>query len=519
MDNFNAEQFVKEKKEEFFKLVSENKLKDLTLVLDISQGKKGYTALSKHDLSKVQYPVEGIIQKLKGIYSEINNGNFLNIEKGDFARLTDIIPNVEFITNDLTKEPGMISRNGFNAYNHWNKSKTMLLVEENNKGLDKLNYEDINWDNYSNINFLINHLLNVEENEATDGENKKVDVKKHFINWLASCLQKNEKTGMYYLFISPTQGTGKNVFLNIIKKYYGSDFYAEINNDTLLSTHNKLIEGKLFLGYNESEINSRDYDKVNSKLKTLVTEDEIIIRAMYKDQDVQKSLCNMIMNSNNLVPLKIESNDRRATVIRTSQKSLKQVVKDNFKIDVNDFVKLVEKESFFFLCDLLRLKVNRNKAKYNALMTDAKKLIIKATNTQSTNVLSLMEKNDREGLKEYFSECEAKDLLEDFLNQVNARFLTNEIVNKFLHLNLREEDNKKENSVSKKIYWDKKIGTAVIVPFTNMDGKKTSISVRKLSGFKTNNVQEFFNPTKEFYETNKTDEELLNEFDEMMGGK
>lgn len=515
--NLTPEEFVKVKKEDFFNLLFSDKLEDVSFVLDISQGKKGYTALSKHNSNRVAYPIEGMIQKLKTIYNEINPNHFITFEKGDFARITDSIPNIDFITSDLEKQPGIFKSNGFAYYNHWNKSKVMLMVDEFNKDRSLINYEDLDWSSYKNINFLIDHLLNVEENEAIDMNKKPVDIKKHFINWIASCLQKNEKTGMYYLFISPTQGTGKNVFLNIIKTFYGSDFYAEINNDTLLSTHNKLIEGKLFLGYNESEINAKDYDKVNSKLKTLVTEQEIIIRAMYKDQDVQKSLSNMIMNSNLLVPTKIEADDRRGNVIRTSSKPLKQIVREKFNIDVVDFVKSVEDETFIFLCDLLILNVDRKQAKYNAFMTEAKRLIIKSTNTQSTNVLSLMEKNDQAGLKEYFSECESKELLEDFLNQVNARFLTNDIVNKFLHLNLREESNDKDSKMSKKIYWDKKIGTAVSIPFVNQDGNKTSISVRKLSGFKTKNVQELFNPTREVYE--KTNEEWQEDFDAMFNKK
>lgn len=510
---FDADNFAKEKKNEFFKMIFEDKLQDLTFVLDLSQGKKGYTALSKHNQGKIVYPLEGVMQKLKAIYKEVNPENYMTFDKGDFAIIADSIPNVDYITTDLTRKPGLFKSNGFAHYNHWNRSEMMLLVESFNEGRPEVEYENLDWSSYSNINFLINHLLNIEENEAVDNSKKIIDLKKHFINWLACCLQKNEKTGMYYLFISPTQGTGKNVFLNIIKSYYGSDYYAEINNDTLLSTHNKLIEGKLFLGYNESEINARDYDKVNSKLKTLITEDEIIIRAMYKDQDVQKSLCNMIMNSNLLVPTKIEADDRRANVVRTSGKALKQAVKERFNIDVTEFVKSVEEESFIFLCDLLNLKTDRKKAKFNAVMTDAKKLIIKSTNTQASNVISLMEKNDEAGLREYFSECERDDLIEEFLKQVNSRFLTNDIVNKFLHANLRDEGKESEGKTSKKIYWDKKIGTAVNVPYTNIDGKKTSVSVRKLSGFRTQNIQGYFNDTKEFYE--EDDESLKNEFDEL----
>lgn len=506
---FNAEEFVKAKKETFFESIFSNKLEDLTFVVDITQGKKGYTALSKTDQSRYVYPIEGLMQKLKSIYKDMNDDHSISFEKGDFSKIIDGIPNVEGIVTDFSKKPGIYKNNGARYYNHWNKSTMMRDIDTFNEGRATIDYTDLNWDSYKHISFLINHLLNVDENPAIDINKNVVDLKKHFINWLAYCLQNNEKTGMYYLFVSPTQGTGKSMFTNIIKDFYGMDYYAEANKDTFLSTHNKMVDGKLFVCLNEIAIETRDYDMFASKLKVLITESDIIIRAMYKDQVMQKSYSNTIINSNQIVPYKIEDSDRRANVVRAPTDGLKVVVEREMKISIQEFHENVQLETFLFLCDILNINTNKKEATYNCLTTEAKKIIIRATNTQAMNVMSLMEKNDQDGLRDYFSECDNEHLFEDFLHQVNSRFLTNDVVNNFLHVNLRE-DMGQGSKMSKKIFWDRRLGSASNVPYTTKEGKKTSISVRKLSGFKTPMIQDYFTPAgfdKEFYE------EVENTFD------
>lgn len=481
----------------FFDKIIKDELKNLTFVVDLSSKNEMYSALSKHDSNVFTYSINTFSQKLKSLYKEMFGEN-LELQKGDIASLTNSIINVDKIVNDLSIDRGLIFNKGFNFYNHWNPSEVMLKVKEVNSKRNKQKYENnFNWFNYSHINFLINHLLNEEENIALNHKKQKVDLKKHFLNWLSYSLQTNTKSGQAVVFISPMHGTGKNVFSNIIKTYYGKDYYAYVNNDTFTSVHNAILDNKLFVFFNESEIKYQDYEKVSSKLKTLITEEDQIIRKMREDQIIRKSYFNMIINSNNSVPFKIEYNDRRFTVVKNKITSLKEAVENNLNLSITEFVKQVENETFDFLCDLLNLDSEKEQATYNALMTDAKKVIIKATNTQINNVINLINTNDIEGLKDYFFDCEREDLLNEFLEQVSLKFLTNDIVNNFLHLNLKETDKTENTSskLSKKQFWDKKLGEAKLVVF-NKNGSKTSMQVRQLSGFETKNVEKFYNKSK-----------------------
>lgn len=482
-----------EKKFNFFDKIINDKLEDLTFVIDLSGRGDIYTGLSKTNSLKVNYNIANFSQKIKAMFKEMYNENLI-LEKGDIASLTNSIPNVDYIASDLSRDRGIFKENGLTYYNHWNPSQTAIKIKEINSKRDKKEYNEcFDFFKYSHINYLIDHLLNKEENIAVNNKKEIVDLKEYFLNWLSYCLQNNKKTGNSVVFISAMHGTGKNVFSNIVKSFYGNDFYADVNNDTFTGVHNAILDNKLFVFFNESEININDYEKVSSKLKTLITEEEQIIRRMREDQIIKKSYFNMVINSNNSVPFKIEYNDRRFTVIKNKIISLKESVDANIGLTINEFIEQIENETFDFLTDLLNLKTNKNMANHNALMTDAKKVIIKATNTQINNVTNLINTNDITALKDYFFDCEREDLLNEFLEQVSLRFLTNDIVNNFLHLNLRENDRNSNNTkLSKKQFWDKKLGEAKLVVF-NKNGSKTSMQVRTLSNFETKNVEKFYN--------------------------
>lgn len=478
----------------FFNKIINDELEDLTFVIDLSARNDMYTGLSKWNSEKINYNITSFSQKLKAIYKEMFNEN-LELQKGDISSLTNSLYNVDVIYNNLSRKSGFYKDNGKMVYNHWNASKMMKDIEKVNSKRNKEEYSNcFNFFEYSHINYLIDHLLNSEDNISFNSKKEIVDLKQYFLNWLGHSLQNNQKTGNSVVFISPMHGTGKNVFSNIIKKYYGNEFFADANNDTFTSVHNGILDNKLFVFFNESEININDYEKVSSKLKTLITEEDQIIRKMREEQVIKKSYFNMIINSNSSVPFKIEYNDRRFTVIKNKIKNLKDSVKFDLGLDIEDFVKLVEEETESFLTDLLNLKTDSKTAKHNALMTEAKKLIIKSTNTQVNNVINLINTSDIGQLRDYFFDCENEQLLPEFLEQVSLRFLTNDIVNNFLHINLRENDKNNNNNtkLSKKQFWDKKIGEAKMVSYKKGE-IKTTTQVRTLSNFESKNVELFYN--------------------------
>lgn len=482
-------------KEDLFNAVISNKIDGITFCNDLT--KNEIVGFSKIDKQQASYKPAGFIQKLNTIYSEKNPGQFVVIEKNEFLNLRSSIPNIDGSVADLSRPAGVNKVGGFTLFNHWNPSPMMLKLKDRNEGRKKAVYEhNFNFDKYKNINYLIDHLLNIDENKAFNDKKQQVDLKKHFLNLIAHYIQYNKKTGQALLFISPMHGTGKNVFANILKTYFG-DFYADVNNDTFTQQHNGIISNKLFLLFNESEINYKDYEKVSSKLKAWISDEETTVRKMREDQINQKSLFNMIANSNNRVPFKIEHNDRRWTVIRNKSISLKEAVYKDLQMDVQDFVFLVELETEEFLADLLNLQVEEKLAIHNALMTDAKKHIIKETNKKTSNVNQLIKENNITALQEYFIDCDREDMLDTFLKQVSLRFLTANIVNDFLHINVRDAsgtESRLAGKLSKKTFWDKELdSTAKVVGYKDLEGKARSVVVRVFEGFKSKNLADYMN--------------------------
>ena len=149
--------------------------------------------------------------------------------------------------------------------------------------------------------------------------NKNEEVYKYILVWIASILQKpNFKAGTA-LVILGNQGTGKNVFTNVICKLmarYANENITSI--ESVVGKFNAVLENKKLLVLNE--LQSIDCNKyLNSDaLKSIITDKMVNINQKNEPERLTENVANFIMVSNNNVPIKIESTDRRYMVTKTS---------------------------------------------------------------------------------------------------------------------------------------------------------------------------------------------------------
>ena len=149
--------------------------------------------------------------------------------------------------------------------------------------------------------------------------NKNEDVYKYILVWIASVLQKpNFKTGVA-LVILGNQGTGKNVFTNVICKLmarYANENVTSI--ESVVGKFNAILENKKLLVLNE--LQSIDCNKyLNSDaLKSVITDKKININQKNEPERLTENVANFMMVSNNNIPIKIECTDRRYMVTKTS---------------------------------------------------------------------------------------------------------------------------------------------------------------------------------------------------------
>jgi hypothetical protein len=137
----------------------------------------------------------------------------------------------------------------------------------------------------------------------------------HFINWLATATQKLSMTGTAWVLHGRT-GTGKGVlFHHILSPLFGEWNVVSKRMEEIESEFTGYMENKFIVFVDEMEKGRGIYhDKVNAKLKNLITEPKISVRKMYHPPTEMPNYSNMIFASNKPAPVEIAPDDRRFNV-------------------------------------------------------------------------------------------------------------------------------------------------------------------------------------------------------------
>ena len=137
--------------------------------------------------------------------------------------------------------------------------------------------------------------------------------------WIASILQKPDFKPETAIVILGNQGTGKNIFTNVICKLMARYAHENITNiESVVGKFNAVLENKKLIILNE--LQSIDTNKyLNSDaLKSVITDHVIDINQKNEPQRKVENVCNFIMVSNNDFPIKVEDTDRRYLITKTS---------------------------------------------------------------------------------------------------------------------------------------------------------------------------------------------------------
>ena len=195
-------------------------------------------------------------------------------------------------------------------------------------------------------------------------------VYEYFINWISMIIQQPDGKTETAIVITGDQGTGKNVFTNVICDLMKRYSNRNLNNiDHLVGKFNTALENMKLIICNE--LSSADTNKyLNSdSLKSVITEREVTINPKgLAPRDVQ-NVVNLIMVSNNFAPVNIEGGDRRYVVTATS---------NAHKGDYDYFDSLCRSMDEAFYNNLLTFFMKRDLSKFNPRkipMTEVKKAV------------------------------------------------------------------------------------------------------------------------------------------------
>ena len=141
---------------------------------------------------------------------------------------------------------------------------------------------------------------------------------KYVWSWCAQMFQKPGEIGETALVLIGKQGTGKNTFVEIIGHLLGNHFVQVTGIEQLLGRFDFHHAQAILLFANEA-LWGGDRRSLG-RLKTLITEKEVLVEQKYKDAVPLRNYRRLILASNEDFPVHLDRDDRRFFVLNISDK-------------------------------------------------------------------------------------------------------------------------------------------------------------------------------------------------------
>ena len=134
--------------------------------------------------------------------------------------------------------------------------------------------------------------------------------------WLAALMQHPEKRASVALVLQGEKGTGKGAFAQIIGRLLGQHFLHITSPDVLTGKFNRILQDKPFV-YADESFWAGD-KKAESRLKTLITEDRIIVEEKYLPAYTVPNVMHLVIAGNDEWVVPAGRNERRFAVFSMS---------------------------------------------------------------------------------------------------------------------------------------------------------------------------------------------------------
>ncbi len=145
-------------------------------------------------------------------------------------------------------------------------------------------------------------------------------IYKYILDWFTAIIQ-GIKTGTC-LVLHSKQGSGKNIITNFIRsKVIGDTYSVDAAISHTLKDFNGKFESKVFTIINEAsntDDNGSNYHATFDKLKDLMTADKLDVQRKFVESFVVDDYNNFLITTNHERPVKVETSDRRFTMIRAN---------------------------------------------------------------------------------------------------------------------------------------------------------------------------------------------------------
>ena len=280
-----------------------------------------------------------------------------------------------------------------------------------------------------------------------------------FLNWLAFIYQKRERTQTAWVFAGKP-GTGKGVLVDyIIKGIWKHNAVCNLTDSHLESAFNPYMQDKMIVHFNEiSADTKKSRVSVKNRLKTWLTDETIFINSKGIKEVERSNYCNIIMNSNEHIPIDIETGDRRFNVVRTDNVLIKQDWFTGGGVTVGYIMSEVED----FAAYQAGYDVDEKLA-HSVVMSELKEELIEAVKTMPELISEAIVNKDFD----FFLDCDIErwvSRIDEFkkpsMTQIENEFMSDFISNKVLSILVSAVFGRETNmtSASRTIFNKFKIG-------------------------------------------------------------
>lgn len=141
----------------------------------------------------------------------------------------------------------------------------------------------------------------------------------YLLNWMARGVQQPDKPGEVAVVLKGARGTGKSICAKVYGSLFGRHYLAVSNANHLIGNFNAHLRDCVVLFADEAfYAGDKRHESV---LKTLITEDTIMIEAKGLDAEMAPNCTRLIMASNNDWVVPVGDNERRFFVLEVGNKS------------------------------------------------------------------------------------------------------------------------------------------------------------------------------------------------------
>lgn len=461
-------------------------------------------SVNRDDITKLSR--SGFISQLKSYFDRMYNGKGVFNPKHQL--IDSYITPITTITSNIYEDVGLYVNDDDlkSRYNYYVLSKTERRLRDKVANIKKRDLEVVYKERkhlFPHVDFLIKNMLDVDNfDNLPKNKEHTGDLLMFFLNHLNFCLQFKEKATKAFFIISE-QGTGKGLFSEILKAFYGKSFDV-LKTEIFTGTgFNSQVIGLRMSTIEEITTLPRERADISTKLKSFITDEKERVREMYKDVKTTKQINNTYLFTNLNGQIVIEPNCRRYNVISGTKILFEEAKKAFHYSDINDFQEKFIPNYFSeisdFLETLLLSNVNVGKAKNITIINEAKNNEIKKTTDRKDYLKRIIKNADMEELENYFYDYKDEETFKIMKAQIFSGFLDNNS-SSFLFKVLCEYNYKNEQNFKQNDYLDSIIGSRIKSKYDKLDGVKTSSQIRPLPHYKPKSFQRYMKLNQEFNE-------------------